>query len=153
LGVDKLATAARVIAAARPDCAEAAHRLLERLGEAPETPEVLIHGDANLGNALQLSGGRVALLDLEHLSTGPAEADLGQVIANLLVNRRKGAKAFLSGYGPVDMEALRWYTAASILARVALPAISRYRPNQLAQLRELLGAGSNLVGRVGAVSA
>src|SRR6478609_6377065 len=153
LDADKLATAARVIATARPDCADAAHRLLERLGEAPETPLALIHGDANLGNALQLPGGRVALLDLEHLSTGPAEADLGQVIANLLVNRRMGAKAFLSGYGPVDKAALRWYTAASILARVALPAISRYRPNQLAQLREVLGAGSNLVGRVGAVPA
>jgi aminoglycoside phosphotransferase len=146
LDTSRLETAARVIATARPDCADAANRLLDRLRDAPETPDVTLHGDANLGNAVQLAGGRVALLDLEHLAVGPAEADLGQVLANLLVNRRHGAKAFLAGYDrPFDAAALRWHTAASILARIALPAISRYRPHQLAQLRELLDAGAGLI--------
>ena len=39
---------------------------------------MLLHGDANLRNALVLEDGTVALLDLEHLSIGPAGADLGQ---------------------------------------------------------------------------
>ena len=80
-----------------------------------------------------------------------AEADLGQVLAALLANRTKGAKALLAGYAqPIDREALRWYTAASVLARIALPAVSRYRPAQLAHLRELLEAGTNLITPVAA---
>ena len=150
LDADKLATAARVIATARPDCADAAHRLLERLGEAPETPDVLIHGDANLGNALQLPGGRVALLDLEHLSTGPAEADLGQVIANLLVNRRKGAKAFLSG-----VRTRRQGGAALVHGRVDTRARRAARDQPLpaeparAAARTARTRARDLVGRVG----
>jgi aminoglycoside phosphotransferase (APT) family kinase protein len=151
LDSSRLATAARVIATARPDCADAAHGLLERLQERPETPDVTLHGDANLRNALQLAGGRVALLDLEHLSTGPAEADLGQVLAALLASRTRGTKAFLAGYDrPIDGEALRWHTAASLLARIALPAISRYRPVQLNHLCELLEAGTSVITPVAA---
>ena len=70
------------------------------------------------------------------------------MLATLLFTKG-AARAFLSGYDrPFDRHALRWHTAASILARVALPAISRYRPNQLAQLTELLEAGASLVTRV-----
>lgn len=133
----RLVTAAEVIATALPGAGDAAKRLVERLGEPPEQPLVTIHGDANLGNALQLEDGTVALLDLEHLSRGPATADVGQVVANLLVARRD-ARPFLDGYGPVDREALRWYTLASLLARVALPAVSRYRPELIARLPRLL---------------
>lgn len=133
----RLDTAARVIAAARPDAGDAARRLADRLGEPPERPLVTIHGDANLRNALTLEDGRVALLDLEHLSAGPAAADVGQVVANLLVAGRD-ARPFLAGYGPIDPEALRWYTAASLLARVALPAVSRVREALLPRLSRLL---------------
>jgi hypothetical protein len=151
LEVSRLETAARVIGAARPDAGDAAQRLLDALQDRPDRPHVTLHGDANLRNALQLAGGGVALLDLEHLSTGPAEADLGQVLAALIAGRTRGAKAFLTGYGrPIDRDALRWYTAASVLARIALPAVSRYRPAQLAHLKELLEAGTNLVTPVAA---
>ena len=76
--------------------------------------------------------GTVALLDLEDLSTGPAAADLGQLIANGVP-----AAPLLRGYGrPPD--ALRWHTAAAVLARRALPAISRYRPELLRCLPQLL---------------
>ena len=147
---EQLATAADVIARARPDAASAAERLLalliERGADAVREP-VLLHGDANLRNALLLEDGRVALLDLEHVSVGPAAADLGQVLANLIVARTpRAASALLEGYRhPPDKAALRWYTAASLLARVALPAISRYRPDVLARLRELLDAGAALL--------
>jgi aminoglycoside phosphotransferase (APT) family kinase protein len=110
---------------------------VERLGEPPERPDVLIHGDANLGNAVQLRDGSVALLDLEHLCVGPAAADVGQVVANLLVSGTS-ARPFLAGYGAIDREALAWYTAASLLARVALPAINRYRPELIARLPRIL---------------
>jgi aminoglycoside phosphotransferase (APT) family kinase protein len=133
----RLATAAEVIAAARPDAGDAARRLVERLGEPPERESVTIHGDANLGNAVLLEDGRVALLDLEHLALGPAAADVGQVVANALVSGTS-AKPFLDGYGPIDREALAWYTAASLLARVALPAVSRVREDLLPRLVRLL---------------
>ena len=48
------------------------------------------------------------------------------------------AKPFLDGYGPIDREALAWYTAASLLARVALPAVSRVREDLLPRLVRLL---------------
>ena len=56
-----------------------------------------IHGDANLRNALLQPDGTVALLDLEDLSHGPAAADLGQVLAALIVNRTPhAARALLA---------------------------------------------------------
>ncbi len=152
LDVSRLQTAAAVIARARPDTEASVERLLARLVElAEDRPPVTLHGDANLRNALQLADGDVALLDLEHLSAGPAAADLGQVLAGLMTARsprREAAAALLAGYGEVtptpDRAALRWHTAASLLARVALPAVSRFRPRALAQLRALLDAGAGL---------
>jgi len=132
-----LQTAATVVASARPDAGDAVKRLVDRLGAPPAQPDVTIHGDANLRNALTLEDGRVALLDLEHLSAGPAAADVGQVVANLLV-AGTDARPFLAGYGPLDREALRWYTLASLLARVALPAVSRVREDLLPRLSRLL---------------
>ena len=66
---------------------------------------------------------------------GPAAADLGQVLAGLIVARTpRAAGSLLDGYAsvaaPPDRAALRWYTAASLLARVALPAVGRYRPER-----------------------
>jgi aminoglycoside phosphotransferase (APT) family kinase protein len=152
LDPSRLATAAAVVARARPDAADAAERLLARLLERADDaqrPAVCLHGDANLRNALLLADGRVALLDLEHVAAGPAAADLGQVLAAMLGARRQAAAALLSGYAgvtrPPDRAALRWHASASILARVALPAVSRYRPRTLAQLRALLDAGSALL--------
>jgi aminoglycoside phosphotransferase len=153
----RLATAAAVIARARPDVEASAERLLAKLvlhEDDARRRRVCLHGDANLRNALALANGDVALLDLEHLSAGPAAADLGQVLAGLLSGRvrRNGAAALLAGYGELartpDRAALRWHTAASILARTALPAVSRYRPRALAQLRELLDAGAGLLAGV-----
>jgi Ser/Thr protein kinase RdoA (MazF antagonist) len=155
LDPSRLATAAAVVARARPDVDTPAERLLAKLvlheDDARRRP-VTLHGDANLRNALVLASGDVALLDLEHLSTGPAAADLGQVLAGLLSgrgSRRTAAGALLAGYGEIarvpDRAALRWHTAASVLARIALPAVSRFRPRALAQLRELLDAGAGLL--------
>ena len=74
-------------------------------------------------NALLLADGEVALLDLEHLSRGPAAADLGQVLAGAdrqpARRAREGAAARLRH--PPDRAALRWHTAASLLARSRCP--------------------------------
>jgi aminoglycoside phosphotransferase len=157
LDPERLVTAAEVIGRVRPDVAPAAQRLLNRLLDRIEDSygePVLIHGDANLRNAILQPDGTVALLDLEDLSVGPAAADLGQVLAALIVNRTpKAAHELLAGYGtPPDAAQLRWHTAASLLARQALPAISRHRPLLLARLRELLDAGSTLVSPVEVVA-
>jgi aminoglycoside phosphotransferase len=129
----RLVTAAEVIGRVRPDAADAARRLLAALlDDVPVCEPVLIHGDANLRNALLQPDGSVALLDLEDLSVGPAAADLGQLIANGVP-----AEPLLRGYGEPP-EALGWHTAAAVLARRALPAINRYRPELLDQLPHML---------------
>jgi aminoglycoside phosphotransferase len=148
LDPDRLALAAEVVGQARPDCAGAAEALLERLANGPtESEPVHLHGDANLRNAL-LDGGRVGLVDLEDATAGPAAADLGFVLAGLLTRAEEGT-ALLDGYAriarvPSD-EALRWHTSASLLARIAVPAVGRVRPALLRRLGPLLRAAGELV--------
>ena len=51
------------------------------------------------------------------------------MLANLIVARRPSRIALLRGYGePPDKATLRWYTAASLLARVALPRSAATAP-------------------------
>jgi aminoglycoside phosphotransferase len=153
LDLDRLATAAGIVARARPDAARAAERVLMRLiaqREDARGPVVCLHGDANLRNAIRRPDGRVALIDLEHLAAGPAAADLGHVLALQLAAGRPG-RDLLAGYAavarPPDADALRWHTAACMLARVALPAVSRVRPRTLSRLRALLDTAADLVTR------
>ena len=114
LDPDRLARAAGVLAGARPDAALAAADLLARLlarTDEAAGPDVHLHGDANLRNAL-LDGDRIALLDLEDAAAGPAAADLGQVLAGLLCARvqaqvsetaeRSLGDALLTGYAAVQ---------------------------------------------------
>ena len=155
----RLALAADVLGRVRPDCRDAAEHLLERLrADVPVAEPVHLHGDANLRNAL-LDGGRVGLVDLEDATAGPAAADLGFVLAGLLAAREQGrvdaareealAAALLRGYGEAgrvpDAAALCWHVAASVLARVAVPAVGRVRPVVLARLEPLLRAAGELV--------
>ena len=142
LDPERLALAAAVVGRARPDCAAAASALHERLaGGPPESPAVHLHGDANLRNAL-LDGDRIGLVDLEDAGAGPAAADLGFVIAGLLARGEDGAAPLLDGYArvarPPTEDALRWHVAASVLARVAVPAVGRIRPALLGRLKSLL---------------
>jgi Ser/Thr protein kinase RdoA (MazF antagonist) len=160
LDVHRLVEAAGVIARARPDAGPAAARLLARLLERRDDaagPPVALHGDANLRNALLdaghgralrhggRAGGRITLIDFEDMSWGPAAADLGQVLARLRAAPVPGGeRGLLDGYAsvrPVPGEAtLRWHTAASVLSRLALPAVSRVRPPVLRRMPALLEA-------------
>ena len=159
---DRLMVAAAVIGRARPDCERAADavlsKLLARKAHGAGEP-VHLHGDANLRNSL-LDGRRIALVDLEDASAGPAAADLGLVLAGLLAARVQDrirpaeqdalGASLLRGYEQVaplpDPAELRRHTAASALARVAVPAVGRVRPAVLARLEPLLRAAGELVG-------
>ena len=147
LDPQRLTLAAEVVGRARPDCAAAAERLLERLHDGPpDAAPVHLHGDANLRNAL-LDGGRVGLVDLEDATAGPPAADLGFVLAGLLARGEPGGEALLEGYAQLaDVPELRWHTAASVLARVAVPAVGRVRPALLARLEPLLLAAAEELG-------
>jgi aminoglycoside phosphotransferase len=149
--VSRLELAADVVGRARPDCRAAAAGLLDRLAARAgdgDGADVHLHGDTNLRNAL-LDGDRIALVDLEDAAAGPPAADLGFVLAGLLAaqvqNRTPGrepGRALLRGYSrlaapPVEAQ-LRWHAAASVLARIAVPAVGRVRPAVLARLRPLL---------------
>jgi len=152
LDPERLASAVATIARARPDARASAQRALARLsGGGDGAPEVCLHGDANLRNAIAGPAG-VALLDLEHAAAGPAAADLGQLLAGLVAGRVLGrispaeerafAAALLRGYATVARVpgALGRHTSASLLARVAQPAINRVRPDVLRNLVPLLEA-------------
>ena len=154
LDIDRLAEAVSVIARARPDAGPAAAELLARLlGDLDDAagPHVYLHGDANLRNAI-FDDERVTLIDFEDASAGPAAADLGQVLARLRAARLIGripesteaelAAALVDGYAEVRAtppdRSLRWHMGASLLARVAFPAVSRVRPSLLVCLSPLL---------------
>jgi Ser/Thr protein kinase RdoA (MazF antagonist) len=161
LDPDRLVQAVSLIGRVRPDCRRVAAavlaQLVKRSAHAGGDP-VHVHGDANLRNAL-LDGDRIALVDLEDAAAGPAAADLGFVLAGLLAARAQDklaaaeqealTAALLGGYGEAGRmpasPALRWHTAASVLARVAVPAVGRVRPAVLARLERLLRAAEELV--------
>jgi hypothetical protein len=65
------------------------------------------------------------------------------------MTRAGEGEALLAGYAriarvPSD-EALRWHTAASLLARIAVPAVGRVRPALLRRLGHLLRTAGELV--------
>ena len=140
-----------MIARARPDVKGAAERLLALLverGDDARREPVLLHGDANLRNALLLEDGtrRAARPRAPERRAGGRGPRAGAREPDRRPRAAGRASALLRGYGePPDKATLRWHTAASLLARVALPAISRYRPDALARLRELLDAGAALL--------
>ena len=154
LDTDRLARAVAAIARARPDAGRSAALLLAALlDRRDDEAGVLLHGDANLRNVI-VDGDGVALIDLEDSAAGPPAADLGQALARLRAARVMGrittaeeralAAALLDGYAavrrPPDAGTLGWHTAASVLARIALPAVNRVRHPLLGRLVPLLDA-------------
>jgi hypothetical protein len=152
---DRLEAAAELIAAVRGDVAEAARVLARdlRRSAAVDGERVCLHGDVNFRNVLR-ENGRVALIDLDEVAVGPAAADLGSVLAALRYAGVVGLvpaaavpgleRAFVGGYSelrdPPDAEALRWHTAAALLAERALRVVTRIRPEGLARLPALVAA-------------
>jgi aminoglycoside phosphotransferase len=150
---DRLEAAAELIASVRPDVAHSVRTLARELcrrGDRDGDP-VCLHGDVNFRNAV-LENGRVALIDLDQVASGPAAADLGSVVAALRYAGIVGLlpatvvpgveRAFLAGYSelrrPPDEAVLRFHTAAALLAERALRVVTRLRPDGLVRLPTLL---------------
>ena len=159
----RLHTAAGVIGVARPELAGMAKRVAARLDAldagAAATRRSCLHGDPHLRNALVRPGG-IALVDLDHVSEGPAEVDLARVLAGLAYLGALGrldrsaeralARALLAGYARAGAPApcrgsLRWHVAATLLARHAATAVSRFRPGGLERLEAVLGRAEDLI--------
>ena len=155
LHVERIQQAAEIISRSRPDVQRAAGALADELArrrEASDASLVWLHGDMHAKNGV-LQGDRLTLIDLDQSAAGLAAADLGSLLAGLSYNAvvgllshstaRELGNAFLFGYAAVRAlptpAALRWHTAAALLAERALRAVNRVRPEGLARLPELLG--------------
>jgi aminoglycoside phosphotransferase (APT) family kinase protein len=147
--LEKFTRTAATITHVRPDVTSLAQRLAQLLiakhREANEA--ALLHGDLHPKNIL-LDRERVVLLDLDQAAVGNPAADLGSVIAGLYCNACVGSlawaealslqRAFLTGYGPHDVQSLRWHVAAALLQERALRSVTRVRLDSLAKLPEIL---------------
>ncbi|MDZ4862339.1 MAG: aminoglycoside phosphotransferase family protein [Gemmatimonadota bacterium] len=152
----RLQQASRLVGWARPELAAISARLSRELTtrfRPGHDPQVCLHGDVNSRNWL-LQEDRVALIDLDQVAMGPAAADLGGAIAGLLYREithewsgtEAGAlrQALCAGYDAIrplpSSDALRWHTAAALLAERALRAVTRFRVDGLMHLAGLLTA-------------
>ena len=112
----------------------------------------LLHGSFRLNHVL-VHQGRLALIDLDGASVGPAEFDVANFLASLYyfeaegrlhgIERREIARRFLNGYRAVarwalDPEALRWYRAALLVAKQARKYATRPRREPERKLRRML---------------
>ena len=150
----RLPGAAELLGAARPDVRDLAAELAAELGAAftpPDDTPVCLHGDVHMKNGI-LQDGRVALIDLDQISTGPAAAELGSAkaaIRSLAIaghathaEAHRLESALMAGYARVrrlpDATQIRWYTAAALFNERAIRAINRLRPGGLAALETTL---------------
>jgi hypothetical protein len=166
LDIDRIHQAAQIISRVRPDVQRAACALadeLDRRREVSDAPSVWLHGDVHAKNGI-LQSDRLTLIDLDQAAAGQAAAELGSLLAGLSYSALVGllspsgaralGNAFLFGYAAVravpTADALRWHTAAALLAERALRAVNRVRPEGLAHLPELLCAARAMLQQGGA---
>lgn len=102
---------------------------------------VLLHGDLHLKNAF-VDGGRVSMIDFDQAAYGSPAADIGSLLAALRNREDEHAQAFLEGYASVrplpSPGSLAWHTAAALLTERAVRAITRLRPQILAELDRVI---------------
>ena len=159
---EALRDTAALLARVRPDVADHAEALAERLaGDGPFLGSALLHGDVHLKNGL-LSGDEVQLVDLDQCASGHPAADIGSLFAAVLHRRMLGLlsasgpeeleTAFLAGYtecAELDGDAVRWHTAAAILVERAQRAVHRVLPASLVRLPSLLAAADRVLSGKG----
>jgi aminoglycoside phosphotransferase (APT) family kinase protein len=146
---EAITQATDTISQARPDVADLVQRLSTKLiAQYEDGNHVFLHGDVHPKNIL-LNDAQLFLLDLDQAATGPAEVDLGSVIAGLYCDACTGSRtwreaslsecALLSGYGALrSTHALRWHIAAALLQERALRSVTRIRAATLQKLPDLL---------------
>jgi thiamine kinase-like enzyme len=149
LTAEALRQATFTISQARPDVSDLVHRLSTKLiAQYEHGKPVFLHGDVHPKNIL-LNDDQLFLLDLDQAAIGPAEVDLGSVLAGLYCDACTGTRSwheasslkqnFLTGYGtPKTQRALHWHIAAALLQERALRSVTRVRPMTLQKLPELL---------------
>ena len=158
LDADRLALAADVIGRARPDCRARPPALLGAAARAAAAtaPATRCTCTATPTCATRCSTATASrCVDLEDAAAGPgrrrprlrarraarrARAGPARAAAEQDALGRGAARRLRSGGASPSADALRWHTAASVLARVAVPAVSRVRPRVLARLEPLLRA-------------
>ena len=158
----RVRNSAELVAAARPDVAAAALRMRDLLATGPTPPRavVTLHGDVHANNVLY-HGDQVHVIDFDQGGSGTAAADLGSMLASLMVTTMiepestgPGLRsAFLSGYQSVRAlppeDELRWYTAAAFVVERSIRAVNRVNVAVLAALPELLSVAEEVfLGKV-----
>ena len=142
---------ADLVAFVRPDVADAARRLRDKLVASQPSSETIVclHGDVNADNVL-FHGDQIHMIDFDHGGSGAPSADLGSMLASLLTMRLIEtsvpvaglASAFLDGYRQIRAlpggQELRWYTGAAFVVEGAIRAVNRVNRPTLAVLPELL---------------
>ena len=158
--LDRLEAAAELIGVARRDTAGAARCVAREVVPRLDAGDLAcLHGDVNFRNAL-LENGRVALIDLDQVATGPPAAELGSVLASLRYGAIVGviqasvaprlARSLLEGYAEVrplpEESTLRAYTSAALLGERALRVVTRVRTEGLRRLPALLTDAREVLG-------
>ena len=148
---ERVVGSADLVAFVRPDVADAARRLRDKLVADPPNNDtiVCVHGDVNADNVL-FHGDQIHMIDFDHGGSGAPSADLGSVLASLMTRRLVETSApveglgsaFLDGYRGIRAlpsgQELRWYTGAAFMVEGAIRAVNRVNRPTLAILPELL---------------
>jgi tRNA A-37 threonylcarbamoyl transferase component Bud32 len=117
-----------------------------------------LHGDLHSNNIL-LNAAEVALIDVDRLRRGPALADLGSLIAELLyracVTRQvlpvHAVQAIISAYERsvpwlVNRQELAWFTAAALLHERAYRCVGSLKPGRMQALPRLIEVAERVLG-------
>lgn len=168
-----------LLANVRPELNEQVANLVERLtyavSELNNAPAATLHGDLHLqnffvGQASQLVPNdgtsweacpteRMALIDLDNLSTGSPWRDLGSLFAGLyyraivedvdaahiaqLVDRFCAEYAQYTPW-PLDRRAIDWYTASALLGERVYRSLTRVKSGRLDMVDELVARAEKL---------
>lgn len=158
----------QVVRQVRPQLGALFHAVVAALiHAAPQVlaePAATLHGDLHLQNFFvdeaQPAGQRVALIDLDNLSTGSPWRDLGSFCAGIyyrgLVDNqpmpilRQTVADFCSVYAahapwPMPQQLVDWYTATALLNERVARSISRLKQGRLELLDDLLWLATSLL--------
>jgi hypothetical protein len=134
------------------------------LPNAQREPQATLHGDLHLQNFFvddnAIQGHRLALIDLDNLSTGSPWSDLGSLCAGLYYRGLVDGVAqpvihqmidhLCACYAeqvpwPLDRQAIDWYTAAALLNERAFRAITRMKQGRLAMIDDFVRIATEVV--------
>ena len=142
--LDRLDAVGSMLRRYRPSCRPVLDPLLARLtaqsNRIPEHPKATLHGDLHRKN-LFLTGGTIALIDLDNVCEGPPAWDIGSFVAGLLAGTSTTypphqfmphLQEFLDHYNRsapwrLDAPSVAWCTAVALVVERAYRCISRLK--------------------------